>query len=74
MIDRLVDRLRLYDIEEIVMLQYEKYLLSWKIRNCDDEISRLNAICGRYEANRPGSKCEGKEELINIGMYCSFIP
>ena len=47
-------------------MQYEKYLLSWKIRNCDVEISRLNAICGRYEADQPGSDHEGKKEVINI--------
>jgi len=64
----MIDRLRLYDVEEILTLQYEKYLLSWKIRNCDDEISRLNAICGRYEANQPGSNFEGKKELINDGI------
>jgi len=66
MIDRLVDRLHLYDIEEIVTLQYEKYLISWKIRNCDDEISRLNTRCDFYEANQPCSDCEGKKEAINV--------
>jgi len=66
MIDRLVDRLRLYDIEEIVTLQYEKYLLSWKIKNCDDEISRLNTRCDLYEENQPGGDREGKKEAINI--------
>jgi hypothetical protein len=65
MINKLVDRLHLYDIEEIVTLQYEKYLLSWKIKNYDDEISRLNR-CDLYEAIQPGSDCEGKKEAINI--------
>jgi len=63
----MIDRLRLYDIKEIVTLQYEKYLLSWKIKNCDDEISRLNTSCDLYEANQPCSDCEGKKEVINIG-------
>ena len=53
----------LVDYEEIDILRYEKYLLSWKIKNCDDEISRLNVICGRYEANQPGSNCEWKKEF-----------
>jgi len=47
-------------------LQYEKYLLSWKIRNCDDEISRLNTRYDFFEANQPGSVCEGKKEMVNI--------
>ena len=55
-----------YDIEEIVTLQYEKYFLSRKIQHCDDQISRLNAICGRYEANQPGNNYEGKKEVIDI--------
>jgi len=66
MIERLVDRLRLYDTEEIVTLQYEKYMLSLKIKYLDNKISRLNERCVRYEANQPGSDCEGKKEVINI--------
>jgi len=66
MIVSLVDRLRLYDIEEIVGLQYEKYILSLKIKYLDNKISRLNERCGRYEVNQPGSNCEGKKEVINI--------
>jgi len=48
------------------MLQYEKYMLSLKIKYLDNTISRLNERCGRYEANRPGSNFEGKKEVINI--------
>jgi hypothetical protein len=66
MIDRLADRLRLYDTEEIVTLQYEKYMLSLKIKYLDSIISLLNERCGRYEANQPGSNCEGKKEVIDI--------
>jgi len=66
MIDKLVDRIRLYEIEEIMTLQYEKYLLSWKIKNCDNEISRLNTRCDLYKANHHGGDCEGKKEAINI--------
>jgi len=66
MIDRLADKLRLYDTEEIVTLQYEKYMLSLKIKYLDSKISLLNESCGRYEANQPDSKCEGKKEVINI--------
>jgi len=66
MIERLVDRLRLYDIEEIVTLHYEKYMLSLKIKYLDNKISRLNERCVRYEANQLGSDCEGKKEVINI--------
>ncbi|KEH40874.1 hypothetical protein MTR_1g036730 [Medicago truncatula] len=66
MIDRLVDRLRLYDTEEIITLQYEKYLLSVKMKHCDDKISRLNTRCDLYEANQTDSDCEGKKEVINI--------
>jgi hypothetical protein len=65
MIDRLVDRLRLYDTEEIVTLEYEKHLLSWKIEQRDNQISRLNARCD-HEANHQGTDCEGLKELINI--------
>ncbi len=66
MIDRLVDRLHLYDTGEIVTLEYEKYLLSWKIKQWDNQISRLNARCDLYEANYQGTDCEGMKELINI--------
>ena len=66
MTDRLVDRLRLYDTEEIVTLEYEKYLLSWKIKQWDNQISRLNARCDLHEANHQGTDCEGLKELINI--------
>ena len=48
----MINKLRLYDTEEIVTLEYEKYLLSRKIQHWDDKISRLNAICGCYEANQ----------------------
>ena len=40
----MIDRLRLYKAEEIVTLQYEKYLLSRKIHHCDDRISRLTTV------------------------------
>ena len=66
MIDKLVDRLRLYDTEEIVTLEYEKYLLSWKIKQWDNQISRLNARCDLYEANHQGTDCEGLKKFINI--------
>ena len=66
MIDRLVDRLRLYDIKEIVTSKYEKYLVSWKIKQWDSQISRLNARCDLCEANHQGTNCEGLKELINI--------
>jgi len=66
MIDRLVDRLRLYDTEEIVTLKYEKYLLSWKIKQWDNQISRLNARCDLYEAYHQGTDCEGLKKFINI--------
>jgi len=66
MIDRLVDRLRLYDTEEIVTLEYEKYLLSWKIKQWDNQISRLNARCVLYEVNHQGTDCEGLKKFINI--------
>ncbi|AES97384.2 hypothetical protein MTR_5g053480 [Medicago truncatula] len=66
MINRLVDRLHLYDTEEIVTLEYENYLLSWKIKQWDNQISRLNARCDLHEANHQGTDCEGLKELINI--------
>ena len=62
----MMDGLRLYNIEEIVTLQYEKYMLSWKIKQWDSKISRLNARCDLYEMNQPDSDCEGKKEVINI--------
>jgi len=62
MIDRLADRLRLYNTEEIVTLQDEKYILSLKIKYLDNKISR----CDVYEANQPGSDCEGNKEVVNI--------
>jgi hypothetical protein len=65
MIDRLVDRLRLYDTEEIVTLEYENHLLSWKIEQRDNQISRLNARCA-HEANLQGTKWEGLKEHINM--------
>jgi len=58
--------LRLYETEEIVTLEYEKYLLSWKIKQRDNQISRLNARCDLHEANHQGTDCEGLKELINI--------
>ena len=66
MIDRLIDRLHLYDIEEIVPLQYEKYMLSLKIKYLDNKISELNKKNDCCEANQQGSDCEGKKEVINI--------
>ncbi|KEH25872.1 hypothetical protein MtrunA17_Chr6g0464231 [Medicago truncatula] len=72
MIDRLVDRLRLYDTKEIVTLQYEKYLLSVKMKHCDDKISRLNTRCDLYEANQTNSDCEGKKEVVNIDYNCQL--
>ena len=62
----MIDRLRLYDTEEIVTLEYEKYLLSWKIKQRDNQISRLNARCDLHEVNHQGTDCEGLKELINI--------
>ena len=47
-------------------MEYEKYLLSWKIKQWDNKISRLNARCDLYEANQPSSNCEGKKEVTNI--------
>jgi len=44
-------------IEEIVALQYEKYILSLKMKYLDNKISRLNERCGPYAANQPGSDC-----------------
>ena len=58
----MIDRLLLYDTEEIAKLQYEKYMLSFKIKILDNKISS----CGHYEANQPGSDGEGKKEVINI--------
>jgi len=58
--------LRLYDTEEIVTLQYEKYMLSLKIKYLDNKISRLNKKNDRYEAYQPGSDCEWKKEVTNI--------
>jgi len=48
------------------MLEYEKYLLSWKIKQWDNQISRLNARCDLYEANHQGTDCEGLKKFINI--------
>jgi len=62
----MIDRLRLYDTEEIVTLEYEKYLLSWKIKQWDNQISRLNVRCDLHESNHQGTNCEGLKELINI--------
>ena len=58
----MIDRVLLYDTEEIAKLQYEKYMLSFKIKILDNKISS----CGHYEANQPGSDGEGKKEVINI--------
>jgi len=41
-------------------------MLSLKIKCVDSKISRLNERCDHYEANQPGSNCEGKKEVINI--------
>ncbi len=62
----MIDRLYLHDTKEICTLQYEKYMLSLKIKCVDSQISILNERCGRDEANQPGSNCEGKNEVINI--------
>jgi len=58
----MIDRVLLYDTKEITKLQYEKYMLSFKIKILDNKISS----CGHYEANQPGSDGEGKKEVINI--------
>ena len=58
----MIDRVLLYDTEEIAKLQYEKYMLSFKIKILDNKISS----CGHYEVNQPGSDGEGKKEVINI--------
>jgi len=44
----------------------KKYLFSWKIKQWDKKISRLNARCNLYEANHQGTDCEGLKELIII--------
>jgi len=62
----MIDRFRLYDTKEIVTLEYEKYLLSWKIKQWDNQISRLNARCVLYEVNHQGIDCEGLKKFINI--------
>ncbi|AET03782.1 hypothetical protein MTR_8g075640 [Medicago truncatula] len=62
----MIDRLRLYDTEEIVTLHYGKYLLSVKLKHYDDKISRLNTRCDIYEANQTDSDCEGKKKVVNI--------
>jgi len=62
----MIDRLYLHDTKEICKLQYEKYMLSLKIKCVDSKISRLNERYGRDEANQPGSNFEGKNEVINI--------
>jgi len=51
----MIDRLYLHDTKQICMLQYEKYMLSLTQKRC-----------GHYEANQPGSNCEGKKQVINI--------
>jgi hypothetical protein len=58
----MIDRVLLYDTEEIAKLQYEKYMLSFKIIILGNKISS----CGHYKANQPSSNCEGKKEVINI--------
>ena len=58
----MIDRLLLYDTEEIAKLQYEKYMLSFKIKILDNKISS----CDHHEANQPGSDGEGKKAMINI--------
>jgi hypothetical protein len=58
----MIDRVLLYDTEEIAKLQYEKYMLSFKIKILDNKISS----CDHHEANQPGSDGEGKKEMINI--------
>lgn len=58
----MIDRLLLYDTEEIAKLQYEKYMLSFKIKILDNKISS----CDHHEANQPDSDGEGKKEMINI--------
>ncbi|AES87161.1 hypothetical protein MTR_4g022300 [Medicago truncatula] len=52
--------------EEIVTLQYEKYLLSVKMKHCNDKFSRLNMRCDLYEENQTDNDCEGKKEVVNI--------
>jgi ribosomal protein L21E len=44
------------------MLQYEKYMLSLRIKILENKISR----CALYEANKPSSDCEGKKEVVHI--------
>ena len=58
----MIDRVLLYDTEEIAKLQYEKYMLSFKIKILDNKISS----CDHHEANQPGSDGEGKKAMINI--------
>jgi len=65
----MTDSFRLYFTKEIATLQYEKYMLSLKIKCVDSKISRLNARCDLYEANQPGSDCEGKKEVVNIDYH-----
>ena len=62
----MIDRLYLHDTKEICTLQYEKYMLSLKIKCVDSKVSILNERCGRDEAKQPSSNCEGKKEVINI--------
>jgi len=61
----MIDRLHLYVTEEIATLQYEKYVISLKIKYLGNKISSLNERCDLYEANQPSSDCEGKKEVIN---------
>jgi len=62
----MIDRLYLHDTKEICTLQYEKYMLSLKIKCVDSQISILNERCGCDEAKQPGSNGEGKKQVINI--------
>jgi len=41
----MLDRIHLEDSEEVITLLYEKYLLSRKILDWDDKITRLNLRC-----------------------------
>ncbi|KEH28074.1 hypothetical protein MtrunA17_Chr5g0426191 [Medicago truncatula] len=62
----MIDRLRLYDTKEIWSLQYEKYMISLKIKCLDSKISLLNERCDSYEVDQLSSNCKEKKEVINI--------
>ncbi|AES69736.1 hypothetical protein MTR_3g034000 [Medicago truncatula] len=62
----MIDRLHLYETKEIWSLQYEKYMISLKIKCLDSKISLLNERCDNYEVDQPSSNSEEKKEVINI--------